>query len=321
MTRIADVANLAGVSTATVSRVLNGIPVRGDSESRVRAAVAELGYSRDRTARSLRRRHSELLALVVPDISNPFFTGVARGVEDVASDAGYSVVICNTDELPAKESRYLQIAEDENVAGVIIAPASAEPALTGLLRRGRVVVVIDRAVDLPVDEVIFDNYDLGYRATSILLEQGYRRIACVTGPETTPTAVERARGWKAAMGDAGIDAPDEILKRVPFYVGGGRAAMESLNEGSQIDAVVATNNLVGVGVLQSLAETERTGIVGVCVIGDLPYSTTKTSQVHVLQLNPREMGGVAARMLLERIDGLADGPRSVRLAATGPTAR
>src|SRR5262245_29524552 len=152
---------------------MNGMSVREDLAALVRAAAEDLDYTPDRTARSLRRRHSDLLALIVPDISNPFFTMVARGVEDIASEAGYSVVICNTDELSPKESRYLQIAEEENMAGVIIAPVSAEAGLDRLLKQGRAVVVIDRGVQLAVDEVTFDNRLLGHKASRDLIEQGY----------------------------------------------------------------------------------------------------------------------------------------------------
>src|SRR5699024_2491736 len=123
MAKIVDVAAHAGVSTATVSRVLNGMRVRPELEAAVRRAVEELGYTPDRTARSLRRRHSDVIALVIPDIENPFFTAVARGVEDVAQAAGFSVVLCNTDDDAAKEARYIAVAEDENMAGVILAPA------------------------------------------------------------------------------------------------------------------------------------------------------------------------------------------------------
>src|SRR5262249_55951603 len=162
-----------------------------------------------------RRRHSDLLALIVPDISNPFFTMVARGVEDIASQAGYSVVICNTDELSPKESRYLQIAEEENMAGVIIAPVSAEDGLDRLLKQGRAVLVMIGGWQFLGDGWPFDNRLPEQRAGRALIERGYRRIACVTGPATTQTAVDRAAGWRDAMVEAGLAAPDEMLQHAP----------------------------------------------------------------------------------------------------------
>lgn len=311
MATIVEVAALAGVSTATVSRVLNGKTVRADLAEAVHDAAAELGYTPNRTARSLRRRHSDVIALVLPDIENPFFTSVARGVEDVAQEAGLSVVLCNTDEDPAKEEKYLAIAESENMAGVLLAPATATPNLRPLLDRGRAVVVLDRAVAAPVDQVLFDNVDLGRRITGALVGRGYRRIACISGPAGTSTADQRADGWRETLVGAGLDVEENLLRRSSFRVDGGRRAMtELLALEEPPEAVVATNNLVGVGVLQVLAERggERPGVG---VVGDLPFVTSRTDDLTLLPLSPRTMGLTAARLLSERIGGLAEPPRTV----------
>ncbi|WP_166848542.1 LacI family DNA-binding transcriptional regulator [Isoptericola sp. BMS4] len=320
MTRIVDVARRAGVSTATVSRVLNGKSVRPALAAAVHDAVAELGYTPDRTARSLRRRHSETVALVLPDVENPFFTAVARGVEDAALAAGYSVVLCNTDDRADKEDLYLTVADVENMAGVVLAPADAHPAIDRLVERGRSVVVIDRRVAHDVDQVTFDNRALGHRAATALLDRGFRRIACVTGPATTSTAVDRAEGWRAALHDAGLAADDDLLVHANFRVDGGYDAIGTLLGRSPApDAVVATNNLAGVGVLRALADRHGGPVpapagdgpdgpgLGVGVIGDLPFATSRTSDVALVPLNPRGLGTTAARLLLERIAG-SDAP-------------
>jgi LacI family transcriptional regulator len=317
MTRIVDVARRAGVSTATVSRVLNGKNVRPALATAVRDAVAELGYSPDRTARSLRRRHSEVIALVLPDVENPFFTAVARGVEDAALEAGFSVVLCNTDDRTDKEELYLAVADDENMAGVILAPANATPAIDRLIGRGRSIVVIDRRVKHDVDQVTFDNRALGYRAAGALIDRGFRRIACITGPTTTSTAVDRAVGWRAALHDAGLVADDDLLVHANFRVDGGYEAIGTLLGRSPApDAVVATNNLAGVGVLRALADlhggpatapADADGpagpMLGVGVVGDLPFATSRTSDVALVPLNPRGLGMTAASLLLDRIAG------------------
>ncbi len=301
MARIVDVALLAGVSTATVSRVLNGKAVRPDLEVAVRRAVEELGYSPDRTARSLRRRHSDVIALVLPDIENPFFTSLARGVEDVAQEAGLSVVLCNTDDEPAKEERYLDIVVAENMAGVILAPAGGGTSLARLIERKRAVVVVDRPVPDAVDQVIFDNVGLGRRAATALVERGHTRVACITGPQATPTAADRAEGWRQALEAAGLHVHDELLAFADFRVEGGRSAMEALLAlGDPPDAVLATNNLVGVGVLQAISHARRSDL-GVGIIGDLPFATSNVENVSLLPLLPREMGLTAARMLVERV--------------------
>lgn len=303
MTRIKDVAARAGVSTATVSRVLNGATVTPELAAAVRQAVDDLGYTPDRTARSLRRRHSELIALVVPDIENPFFTSLARGVEDVAREAGLSVVLCNTDEETGAQEHYLRIAADENMAGVVVAPAGPSPWLAKLAERDRAVVVVDRAVPDDVDQVVFDNVDLGRRATRALIAQGHRRIACVTGPHATPTASDRAQGWREALAEAGLPAPDDLLVHASFRVEGGESAgRQLLDLPERPDAVLATNNLVGVGVLRVLSAAHHPE-VGLGIIGDLPFVTSRMDSTVLLPLRPREMGLTAARMLVARIQG------------------
>lgn len=320
MTSIKDVAALAGVSTATVSRVLNDKTVTPDLELAVRRAVAELGYTPNRTARSLRRQHSELIALVLPDIENPFFTSLARGVEDVARAAGLSVVLCNTDEDVEAQEHYLRIADDENMAGVVVAPSGPSALLARLVERRRAVVVVDRAVPDDVDQVLFDNVDLGRRATQALVDQGHRRIACVTGPRETSTAAARADGWRAALAAAGLPAPDELLVHANYRVDGGEAAMARLLAlADPPDAVLATNNLVGVGALRVLAAAEGPH-AQLGIIGDLPFVTSPIEDTFLLRLHPREMGLTAARMLVDRIRGEA-GPAHRVIQPSRPVLR
>lgn len=318
MTTMAEVAARAGVSTATVSRALSGKTVKPELLEAVRSAAAELDYRLDKTARSLRRRYSEVLALVVPDIENPFFTAVARGVEDVAQGAGLSLVLCNSDDDPDKEARYLQIAAQERMAGIILAPATSEPDLQPMTGQERVVVVIDRAVEDDVDQVVFDNLARGREATEELLATGAQRIACITGPERIRTASDRARGWSQALDAAGQSAPD-LLRYANYRVDGGREAMaDLLTQSDPPDAVLATNNMVAIGVLQVLSQVPLTRRPAVAVIGDLPHVATDVDDVIVLPLRPRELGTQAAQMFLERLGGL-DGPaRRVTVELGGP---
>lgn len=318
--RIRDVAQYAGVSTATVSRVLNGKTVNSAMAAAVRDAVEALGYTPDRTARSLRTRSSRIVALVVPDVENPTFTAVARGVEDVARSEGYSVVLCNTDEDPTKEAHYLGVIADENMAGVIIAPATDAPELSPLRRRQRSVVVLDRWVRDPVDQVAFDNVALGRLATQELIQRGHERIACITGPRRTPTAVDRALGWRQALSEAGLSVQHDLLIYANFRVDGGYDAIHKLLERPDPpDAVIATNNLVGVGVLRALAEhgggpaaTAEIAAaggpwLGVGIVGELPLAISPLPEVGFIPMHPRQMGVSAAEMLIARIHG-DDGP-------------
>ncbi len=176
MATIYDVAERAGVSPATVSRVFNGVRVTEEKARLVRRAATELGFTPSRPARALRRRNSEIIALIIPDIENPFFTSLARGVEDVAQAAGYSVVLCNSDEDQDKEQRYLAIADSEQMSGVILAAAGDGSTAHALITKGRRVVAVDRApAGLDVDTVMIDGRSGARLATRTLQEQGFQQ--------------------------------------------------------------------------------------------------------------------------------------------------
>ena len=312
---IHDVAALAGVSVATVSRVMNGTRVSAEKSKLVREAAASLSFTPSRTARSLRTRTSEVIGLVIPDIENPFFTSLARGVEDVAHAAGYSVVLCNTDEDAEKEATYLRIAVSENMAGVILAAASATVDLAELVRRGRPVIAVDRGPHgFDVDAVMVDNRAGGRDATIALYQRGYRRIACITGPRAVETAMERVEGWLEAVDGFG-GQPDEYLRFANFRVDGGRAAMtELLALPDPPDAVFVANNLMSVGVLQVLYEHGITsGQVGVASYGELPFSTFPPAGIVIIPLPARRLGTAAAELLLERMRGDRSPARTVLL--------
>ena len=212
MATIYDVAELAGVSPATVSRVFNGTSVSDEKVAAVRAAAATLDFTPNRAARSLRRQSSEVIALVIPDIENPYFTEMARGVEDVASEAGYSVVLCNSDAQVEKEATYLRIAIAENMSGVIIATADEHSDLDGILATGRPVVAVDRSTAYDIDGVTMANRAAGTSATRSLIDAGHRRIAYIGGPAHIDTAAERAAGWRSALAAAHPDLDlDELF--------------------------------------------------------------------------------------------------------------
>ncbi|MES2170482.1 MAG: LacI family DNA-binding transcriptional regulator [Actinomycetota bacterium] len=318
MVTIYEVAAKAGVSPATVSRVFNGLPVSPEKVDLVRAASDELRYVPNRTARRLRNQTSELIALLIPDVENPFFTALARGVEDALQAAGYSVVLCNTDDDPAKETRYLDIANSENMAGVILAPSSEDGDIRHLTDHGRPVVVIDRNTGLNIDSVMVDNRAAGIAATSALFDAGYSRVACIAGPVEIESTEERTLGWRQVVAKRARDSSlDGLLQHANYRVDGGRTAMQALLAlDTPPDAVVTTNNLMGVGAIQVLSEA---GIVpptiGVAVIGDLPFATLSPRAITQVHLPARHLGTTAARMLLERIAGDMQPARTVVLRA------
>ena len=301
MITISDVAAEAGVSPATVSRVLNGKLVGADLAPKVHDAVAKLGYRPNRRAQSLRRAHSNLVGLVIPDIENSFFTAIARGVEDALEPKGYAVVLCNSDSDLQKESRYLDVAVSETMAGVIIAPANAHTDLTPLLNRGSAVVVIDRdPLTFDTDVVVLADRAAASELTTALLDAGHTRIACVTGPADVETSVQRVEGWRDAHRMRGIDPAEDLLVYSDFRVSGGHDAMTRLLDKPQPpDAVFSANNLMGAGMIEALEERRAT--LGLAIFGPLPAGAAKRPEWVIADTPGRELGRRAAERLLARL--------------------
>ncbi|MFE5807718.1 LacI family DNA-binding transcriptional regulator [Streptomyces sp. NPDC056491] len=328
-------ARAAGVSAATVSRVFNGGRVTAELAERVLRSAAELRFAPNRVARALRMQRSSVISLIIPDIQNPSFTALARGVEDAAQQKNHSVVLCNSDEDLDKERRYLDTALAEQTAGVIIAAASRSH--TDLSRfTGMPVVAVDRRpLGAAVDAVIIDNQHGGEQAIAHLLRSGYRRIACITGPEGTSTAEERLTGYRVTMGEHLRELRlhqaqlRELIRYADVGPEGGRDAMYDLLAIEEPpDAVFVTNDLMAVGVLEALraADTEppRTGVLS---FGDLPWASLVGSSLSTVEPPWYDLGRTAVGLLLERIAG-KDRPQQtvvlpttlrVRSSSTGPS--
>ena len=229
VTNIKDVARAAGVSPATVSRVLNGnSTVSPDRAARVAEAAAALGYQPHGPARALRQQRTRLWAVIVSDIQNPFFTAMVRAIEDVGRAEGHRVVLCNSDEDPAREASYIEVAVAERMGGVVIAPASERSSrVDALLERQIPVVTVDRRLrhgrDL-VDSVMVDNRAGALAATEHLIGAGAKRVACITGPARASTAAERLIGYRAAVRRAGREPVQELVRHADFRFDGGHAA-------------------------------------------------------------------------------------------------
>lgn len=322
MATINDVARAAGVSPATVSRVFNGGRVSAERVARVRRAAAELGFAPNRVARSLRKQRGSVIGLIIPDIENPFFTSLARGVEDAAQQTNLSVVLCNSDEDVDKERRYLDIALAEQMAGVIVAAASrSRTDLSPLAERGMPVVAVDRRPrGASVDAVLVDNEHGGEAATTHLLCCGYRRIACITGPQGASTSEERLAGHRAALREfhreryedsaaaeqAAAEA-ESLVRHADFRVEGGREAMRDLLDLAaerRPDAVFVANNLMAVGALQALSEAGLSPPeFGVLSFGAVPWAPLVRPSLTTVELPSYDLGWTAAGLLQDRIAG------------------
>ncbi|KYH43217.1 LacI family DNA-binding transcriptional regulator [Branchiibius sp. NY16-3462-2] len=305
-TTIKDVAARADVSVATVSRVLNGVAsVDPAMARRVRAAAKALGYEGNPVARSLRTQKSDLLALIISDIGNPFFTAVARGVEDVAQTAGYSVLLCNSDEDSQKESRYLDIARRSMVAGVLLSPNAGGSDVSALLNANIPVVAIDRALNDAIDSVFVDSSEGARSATEHLLEQGWRRPACITGPREADTAERRARGFREAMTRAGDRHPDSLIRYADYRVAGGRAAAaDLLDTSTPPDALFVANSEMVIGAIEEIrSRGMRIGHdIGLVGFDDTPWAPFVEPPLTVIDQPAYNIGAEATRLLLQRVN-------------------
>lgn len=299
--RMADVARVAGVSTATVSRVMTGDKAVSEAlVKQVWAAVGQLGYQPNRVARRLRRPGREMWALIVPELENQFFTSVARGVEDVASELGIVVFVGNTARDGDRLRRYIDTALSEQVGGVILAPNMPSDDVSPLRRAGTPLVVIDLPIATPgVETVMTDHYQGGVLAGTALKETGHVRVAVIAGPEVDPAWNQRLAGLRDSF--VGGERAVVAVERGDYRTGSGRAAMARILDGdSGADSVFVTNNLMSIGALR---EFDARGMRVPQDFGMVAYDLNSATLSHAVQImsvnqDPRQIGAVAARRLL-----------------------
>lgn len=311
-----EVAERAGVSSATVSRVLNQVPtVQAEIRQRVLAVVAELDYRPNRLARNLRLQRAEMIGIVVSDIENPHFSQMVRVIEDEAFRRGYRVVLCNSDESPEKQRAYLEMLAAERPLGVILSPSDPAGREIGeLLDLGIAVVAFDRMVADPrADAVVTDNIDAGRQATRHLLQAGHRRIGFIGGPLGVETADDRRRGYEEAVRDAGL-VP--LSANAHFRIEGvAEAVAELLGASPAPSALVAANNLMTVGVLKAL-RARRLRVpdeIALVAIDDPFWSDLVEPPLTTLAQPVRQLAGAAMSLLLERLSGHRRKPKRLVL--------
>lgn len=306
MATINDVATKAGVSTATASRALNGkSTVDPKLAERVLLAAAELGYQPNGPARNLRRQETAVLALIISDVENPFFTSIARGVEDVAQAVGYSVVLCNSDENPEKERRYIDVAIQERAAGIVLSPTGTTTNVDLLAARRTPLVAVDRPLpDAPADMVLVDTRSAAKEATAHLISQGYSQIGCITGPSGIQTADDRLAGYKDALRASQRRTSAKLTRRAEYRADGAyEAAIDLLSSQDRPDALLVANSTMAIGVLEALSKLDlRLGTdVGVVAFDDAPWAPLVNPPLSVVSQPAYDIGKVAAQLLMARI--------------------
>jgi LacI family transcriptional regulator len=319
MATIKQVAERADVSTATVSRVLNGMPVRDDLRARVDAAISEMSYRPNRQARALRRQSATVWGLVVPDIRNPFFTALARAVEDVASRMEHSVLLCNSDESLGKEAQYLDILVAERVAGILLCPASEdETSIEAATAAGIPVVVLDRRLGgAPVDTVLVDNHRGARLAVEHLIANGARRPAILVGDLRVTTARERLAGYRASLDAAGIPFdPALVLQGDLKGTNAREITRELLARPDAPDALFVTNNLLTEGALEAVSDAgvDVPRQLKLASFDDIPLARLLRPSLTAVAQPTYDLGRTAAELLIQRMRGDTVRPREVLLA-------
>jgi len=313
MATMNDVARVAQVSIATVSHVINSTRfVSPERVERVHAAMRELDYTPDATARSLRVGRTQTLGLVIPDNSNPFFAELARSIEEAGFEAGYTTIFGNSVERPDRERQYVRTLLSKRVDGLIIAPSrTRDRALTTLLRKAKIpIVVVDREGALPgADVVVYDNVGGSGQAARHLLELGHTKIASVAGPRDLIPAAERLEGFLRGFAEAGIAVPDEAVVAADFHFEGGReATAKLLDSGLSFTALFAANDLMAAGAIRELTAHGLSVPRDVSVVGfdDAPLAEMTSPALTTVRQPLQAMGDTAVSVLLARMAGTAD---------------
>jgi LacI family transcriptional regulator len=316
---IKEVATHACVSVATVSAVMNKNKyVSPELALRVRESIAALGYKRNSFARGLKTRVSYSIGLIVPDITNPFFTNIARGAEDVANAHNYSLILGNTDEDPEKEKKYLQLLESKQADGLIIAvTARSHEYLQSLPIRHLALVSIDRSLfDLGIDTVMVDNRAGARTAVEHLIALGHRRIGLVTGIRGIAPTEERLLGYTDALEKHGI-AVDPALIAVAYarVAGGERGAMQLLALKDRPTALFIMDGTMAIGALKTIA---KSGLrcpedIALACFDDFTWAAVMRPHLTVIDQPTYEIGQQSAHLLFERLQNQKRAPREIRL--------
>jgi LacI family transcriptional regulator len=305
---IQDVAREAGTSVSTVSRVLTGsAPVTPDRRQTVEEAIQRLDFRPSHVARSLRTRATLTVSLLINDITNPFYSAIAKGVEQEAKAEGYSLILCNTDEDPEIELRYLWMMLDKQVDGIILGPTGANEEVAAQLARRMPMVMVDRRLeDVPAAAVVADNVGGAYRAVRMLIGRGHERIGLLTWRLSASTLAERQAGYARALREAGLPFEPNLIREVarPVPSEARRAVTEWLHGEARPTALFALNNQLGLGALAGIRDS---GLniprdVALVVFDDLDLFELTVPTITAVAQPAHLMGRRAMQFLKQRIE-------------------
>ena len=304
---VRDVAHRAGVSTGTVSNVLNRPDqVAPATRQRVLDAIDELGFVRNEAARQLRAGHSRMIGLVVLDVGNPFFTDIATGVEQAAAGAGLSVILCNSAESPQRESHYLSLLQEHRAYGVLITPVGEKNSrIEEIRRRGIPAVLVDHGASRRQCSVTVDDVVGGELAVTHLLDQGHRRLAFIGGPMWIRQVSDRLEGARKALRNAD-DARLSVIEVDAMTVAAGRDAAARLRAlgDDRPTGVVCANDLLALGVLQDMTRhhVDVPGELAIVGYDDIDFAAAAAVPLTSVRQPRVQLGEAAATLLIDEVE-------------------
>lgn len=320
MATIKDVAKRANVSIATVSRVINGLGgVRPQTEKRILNAIEELNYSPNNLARSMVRRRTQTIGVIVPDIANPFFPEVIKGIEMRAREHGFTTILSNTNESVEEEFRILNALRERRVDGLIVTTANEHTSpLLEMSSEEIPVVLLDRYMEgCSYDGVLIDNVTGSYSAVRHLIDEGHHRIGLIAGPSDVTPGRERTKGYEKALRDYGIQIEKDYMMEGDFREESGyRCGARLLSMNQPPTAIFSSNNLMTLGLMKCIRDKGIKLGKEITVVGfdDLDIASFIEPPLTVVSRPMRKMGEIAAELLIERIEGIEiEQPRKIVL--------
>jgi LacI family transcriptional regulator len=304
---IKDIAAEAGISYATVSRALNNKPgVKKDTRLKVLETAERLGYYPHAVARSLVTRQTRTIALVLPDITNPFFPEVARGVEEAATQAGYNVFLCNTNWDMQKELSFLELFQSRRIDGLILASSSHDSSIIDRFVRTNAALVILNSFDreFACHRVVSDNIRGGYMAGKHLIRLGHRRIGFIGGLSTARSTIDRYRGYQMAVEETGLKVINNLARYGSFtWESGHSNAMDLLSTQKRPTAIFAANDLMALGVMQAADELGLAIPGNLAVVGfdDIVFSSYPRVHLTTIAQPKQLIGETAAKIIIEEL--------------------
>ncbi len=322
MVTMREVADKAGVSSATVSHVINDTRYVSEAvRQKVLAAMEEMGYSPNVLARSLRMGKTNTIGLILPDSSNPFFAEIGRTIEATAFKRGFNVILCNTEGNIEKEYFYLDILSKKQVDGVIFVATGDSPNSLHLLEKNRLpFVLVDREVkDFIGNMVVTDNYRGGYIATEHAVKLGHKKIAFITGPSNVTPSFQRKLGYLDVLKDNSIEYKPELTYKGDFHPESGRLATHYfLDLQNPPTVIIASNDLEAIGVIRGVFECGKKVPDDVSVIGfdNIELASYVTPRLTTINQPKVEIAETAMTLLINTMTNKVDSSQSVCLKTT-----